>query len=1157
MTDWVLPNRLMFSKWIYNRFHPSTYVNEKSHFQADPSQRLIGDYMNYNSPYRGILVYHGLGTGKTCTSILATDSFVNKKQKVVILSPASLENNYRKELKKCSRTGSMLRGKWCLVHLTIKDDITLIDLINKEISIEREFITDNDGIVWLPSFVKIPEKKIIEKDIYYKNMSVENQKKTQLTYEYLINKRYTLLHYNGLLNTDLDKLEKLDSFGEDAFDNSIVVIDEVHSFISRVVNGGKIARRLYNMLIQKQNIRFVLLSGTPVINHPFELSYTLNLLRGSITEYSISTLKNTPLPSLDEIINTLSKENLYEHIDTVELGTSGTQLSITLIPKGFVRKSKEGIEIVKGAYYKDGDTFMNKLVHVLKKPYNLSSKIKTIDNKAFPDKKEVFLQYFFDTTDPTSPVVNKENQEMFMRRLQGIVSYYRISDEGMFPEALEPIFQKVKMSNQQFSYYAERRNEEIKQEDMKTKKETQMHKKGIQVDLFKTTSSYRAYSRMACNFVFPENIKRPFPKDVRIKILRKEIDIDTDDEDDEKPEKPKLNEARLYELEVKKALQELDDNGDEYLTGDKLYQCSPKMHTLLADLKRNTNTKSLLYSQFRTVEGIRIFKMVLNHDNWKEIDFHPLGNDDWEIINPEEVLKPEYNFKRYLVFGTPKKSDILISLFNADIKNLPKTIQKQLKTFKYTENLRGELASLLMITQSGAEGLNLRNVRYVYILEPFWNQVRIDQVIGRAIRKGSHLELPEADRNVKVVMYISSFTPEQMTLNKTIKIRDDSKTTDEDVFSIATRKNKIIVQFLTMLKANSMDCIFHAKENKPLLHNYKCYIPPVNENLKKLAYHPNIATSTKEFGIRERFKKIKGRAVLFNKKKYVKLDTSDVLYDYNAYKYAGVLIEDASPHHEPPKETVPKETVPKEPVPKEPVPKEPVPKEKVTKEKVTKEKVTKEKVTKEKVTKEKVRSPVFEGRQSSDLGIEELRALQLAQNQAGGPNPVQLYRQKGHIGEYDIEKRLALYAFEMVDDRYDQNGSNCQFSAFLNQLKQHGIVKPKTRKITPETLRKQAVQWISDNLEDVIFHYGGITVKDMIKNNSPEEYIEAMSDKDEWGDELTLYALLSVYNVEVGVISSMKNSCELIPPPTEKAVARIFIGSIKDIHFVSTRPITL
>ena len=57
-------------------------------------------------------------------------------------------------------------------------------------------------------------------------------------------------------------------------------------------------------------------------------------------------------------------------------------------------------------------------------------------------------------------------------------------------------------------------------------------------------------------------------------------------------------------------------------------------------------------------------------------------------------------------------------------------------------NNRGEIIKIFMITSSGAEGISLKNVRYVHIMEPYWNFIRIDQVFGRAIRMKSHMDLP-------------------------------------------------------------------------------------------------------------------------------------------------------------------------------------------------------------------------------------------------------------------------------------------------------------------------------------------------------------------------------------------------------------------------------
>jgi len=839
---WVLPNRFYFTKWFYQTFHPKNYENPK----FEPAQLLIKDYIKYDSPYRGILVYHGLGVGKTASSILATDSFVNHHKKVIVLLPSSLEPNYRKELNKFSTTGAFLRKKWYYVEAKTFEEQ---DLLQQEFKLTKTFLTEFDNKLWLPY---LPKNLTSNQTTLYSQLTEPQREKADKLYQHIFNNRYTFIHYNGLNYKHLDKMENL-------FDDSIIVIDEVHTFISRVVNGGKIARRLYNLLIGAKNPKFVLLSGTPVINHPFELAYTLNLLRGPMTEYTVTTLKNKFLPPLNEIITSL--DTLYHSIDTLELSPDATELTFTLLPKGYVRQSQASIEIVKGrTATPDG------IVNHLKANYPINLRYKTNQYTAFPDKKETFAKYFLES---------EANAEQFMRRLQGIVSYYRISDEELFPKAFPMITKKIEMSPHQFQYYTEVRNTEIKQDEY-------MKRKKKQEDIFSTSSSYRAYSRMACNFVFPEEIPRPFPKEIKAKILRREIDIEQDDEEeDETPAAPDIQ--KLYEQELKQALAKLKAN-PTYLEGEGLYQCSPKLHTLLHDLANHPKAKSLLYSQFRTVEGLRLVKMVLENAGWVELDFKKQGNE-WVIQDAKKVLDPIYDHKRFITFGDKDKTDLLINLFNADFKFLPPSIQSQLTHHK--ENLHGKLVSLLMISQSGAEGLNLRNVRYVYLLEPFWNQVRIDQVIGRAIRKRSHLELPPEERTVQVILYLSTFSPKQAKANKTIYFKDAGKTTDENILDLAARKNEIIQYLLGLMKSNAVDCIFHAEKNK-----VRCYMPPENAPPEYLAYKSDITqdSTLKPFALQEITKRIKGQAVLYNDTKYVKLPEQNILYDYHAYKYANVLI---------------------------------------------------------------------------------------------------------------------------------------------------------------------------------------------------------------------------------------------------------------------------
>ena len=61
-------------------------------------QLFAKEYLSNESPYRGLLIYHGLGTGKTATSIVTAEG-LSKQMDVNVLLPASLETEYINEIK--------------------------------------------------------------------------------------------------------------------------------------------------------------------------------------------------------------------------------------------------------------------------------------------------------------------------------------------------------------------------------------------------------------------------------------------------------------------------------------------------------------------------------------------------------------------------------------------------------------------------------------------------------------------------------------------------------------------------------------------------------------------------------------------------------------------------------------------------------------------------------------------------------------------------------------------------------------------------------------------------------------------------------------------------------------------------------------------------
>ena len=74
---WELPNRKTFFNWVLKTYtgydkKDIKKVNEgqkQLRMELFSQQKLVRDFMSDQSPYRGLLLYHGLGVGKTCASI--------------------------------------------------------------------------------------------------------------------------------------------------------------------------------------------------------------------------------------------------------------------------------------------------------------------------------------------------------------------------------------------------------------------------------------------------------------------------------------------------------------------------------------------------------------------------------------------------------------------------------------------------------------------------------------------------------------------------------------------------------------------------------------------------------------------------------------------------------------------------------------------------------------------------------------------------------------------------------------------------------------------------------------------------------------------------------------------------------------------------------
>ena len=202
-----------------------------------------------------------------------------------------------------------------------------------------------------------------------------------------------------------------------------------------------------------------------------------------------------------------------------------------------------------------------------------------------------------------------------------------------------------------------------------------------------------------------------------------------------------------------------------------------------------------------------------------------------------------------------------------------------------------------MITASGAEGINLKNTRYVHIIEPYWHMVRLEQVIGRARRICSHEDLPEELRTIKVFLYLSTLSADQRTNEKHIElqIRDISRidgkrivTTDETLFEMADKKHKINQQILRAVKESAIDCTLYSKGT-----DLTCYNVGKVESNNFLSY-PSWEKDSNEKQEGQKLKLVLTEVTIGKKKYHVNKNTME-LYEHEKVMQAKKTGEDLNP----------------------------------------------------------------------------------------------------------------------------------------------------------------------------------------------------------------------------------------------------------------------
>lgn len=443
----------------------------------------------------------------------------------------------------------------------------------------------------------------------------------------------------------------------------------------------------------------------------------------------------------------------------------------------------------------------------INEPYEIALLINLLRPDSFPNSEKEFKDEYINT-DKISLVetVKEESKNRFMRRILGLVSYYVGSDPSYFPSK-SIILKKIFMSDYQRDIYKIFEMAEDK--------------------LDKGQTVYKTYTRQSSNFVFPTIGKdisgetRPRPNKFRIsekeaiKIIEGRVNELKSKTDDPESIKELMNNTSLYLESIKIFMEKtkeyfnqlslqdknnswtLENDINEFRTKYKskfkrfwteskkksellkaLYQCSCK-YTACMFYILSSKGPIIIFSNFVKMEGLEIIKVYLQHFGYFK-------------------FKKDKNLQNYKCYTE----------FHGDISREERT--ENIRQFNNIENSHGKIIKIVLISPAGSEGINTKFVRQIHIMDPYWNEPRIKQLMGRGIRYDSHTLLPKDERHVDIFRY-------QAVIENRSRL-----STDESITKLSMSKQKLLNTFLLLLKEAAVDCELF-KEHNMNSEKYNCF----------------------------------------------------------------------------------------------------------------------------------------------------------------------------------------------------------------------------------------------------------------------------------------------------------------------------------------------
>ena len=261
-----------------------------------PQQKFMGQIMGPSSNFNNMLIFHGLGSGKSCTSIVIGEALKNSTNRRLIFAvPAPLVDQYFEEIAGEIRNGKYFSCPSFCLHREGDEDRdyyvsdvqnVMLNLKMTELNRAQELLERYKKLIDEGDTTQETKKLFTDQENKYQVL-VKELAKQQAYYGSNILRTFDIVSHQTFINSlyktgktgALIKGDRLLNEDSALFsENGLLIIDEIQRLVSE---GGMFYKKLYDSIKYyfHPKLKLVVMSATPVYDNPYELALTMNLLR--------------------------------------------------------------------------------------------------------------------------------------------------------------------------------------------------------------------------------------------------------------------------------------------------------------------------------------------------------------------------------------------------------------------------------------------------------------------------------------------------------------------------------------------------------------------------------------------------------------------------------------------------------------------------------------------------------------------------------------------------------------------------------------------------------------------------------------------------------------------------------------------------------------